>query len=604
MVELASILQGADMLVGNMGSDIRVVWSSGETSYTDLQRRVVALDYGPLRRQECPFPGSVVDEVIGYAAHEGGHCLWTAPGKDGVIEQGIHDLWPHLPAALQHDWQANQQATLAELCRIQNVLEDAYVDQRVAIQWPVLGEYIRIARERLRQRTSIDLAAIARSDCPDRNSAINLWVSLSLYGHPMPAEASERVRRAAGALLALSQRAAAEEEATIRQTMTLAAATILWHEFPTGGVTPPGVSRASVTEVSNQDGPASDGIGHAPQQMDTDQVDTAMNLDDFDPATAQRQGGRQVDQVPPALLSEVHKTLSRDVEDLSEPVAQALAEQPWQVGALARRADYDPIQARAVSLRVQRETRQIRQAFQRQRSLDTLWRHGLDRGRLDERRLWKPLLGDPTFHKRKDARSRSSLAIGLLLDVSGSMKAYMPIVEETAAAFSQGLLDAPGIDFAAWCYTGKAGQVALTRICDRQMPRLCLSNIEKHESTPSGAAIAAVKVLMGRMRGRNKLLIHFTDGRPDNPTHVVRAVAACVAAGVQVHAIGLPKYREMLSAQYGEGNYEVVEAVSGLPGAVATIVRALGQTTSAVDYRRRDLLATQLSRWMVPDDER
>ena len=58
--ELASILQGADILLGNMGSDIQVTWAGNGVSYTDFQRRIVALDYGPLVGQECPFPGTAV----------------------------------------------------------------------------------------------------------------------------------------------------------------------------------------------------------------------------------------------------------------------------------------------------------------------------------------------------------------------------------------------------------------------------------------------------------------------------------------------------------------------------------------------------------------
>jgi hypothetical protein len=94
VLELISVLSGARNLIGLMGSNpsagsgpaLRVRWSGDGTSYTDFTGHVVSLDYAPLA-QPCraPFPGSAVDEVIGYAAHEGGHCLFSRLGKDQTI---------------------------------------------------------------------------------------------------------------------------------------------------------------------------------------------------------------------------------------------------------------------------------------------------------------------------------------------------------------------------------------------------------------------------------------------------------------------------------------------------------------------------------------
>src|SRR3990170_3437023 len=167
VLELVSVLQGADNLIGLMGSDIRVTWSGQEVSYTDFQRRIVALDYAPVKGERTPFPGSRVDEVIGYAAHEGGHCLWSEPGKDKAIEGEVSRRLASLPQALKRAWSSDKQGTLAEMCRIQNILEDAYVDYHVAERWEVLGEHVRIARRKLAERRPIDLDAVARQARPD-----------------------------------------------------------------------------------------------------------------------------------------------------------------------------------------------------------------------------------------------------------------------------------------------------------------------------------------------------------------------------------------------------------------------------------------------------
>jgi nitric oxide reductase activation protein len=188
----------------------------------------------------------------------------------------------------------------------------------------------------------------------------------------------------------------------------------------------------------------------------------------------------------------------------------------------------------------------------------------------------KPLVGDPAYYTRKELAGRPSLAVGLLLDVSGSMGRYMPVVEQTTAVFCQGLLPIPGIDFAAWWYTAQSGKMVLTGICERRYPKLCLANVTQGGETPSGAAIAGVKVLMERMSGKQQLLIHFTDGRPDCPIHVRRAVQACRDADIQVYAIGPSRYWELLASEYGRGNYETMEDVSELPQVVGRLVKKLG----------------------------
>ena len=109
-----------------------------------------------------------------------------------------------------------------------------------------------------------------------------------------------------------------------------------------------------------------------------------------------------------------------------------------------------------------------------------------------------------------------------------------------------------------------------------------LANIEQGGGTPSGMAIAGVKVLMERMPERKKLLLHFTDGQPDNWEHVVRAVKAARDAGIRVYTIGVGGYggasalvSHTLTHQYGKDNWEVIGSVPKLPKAVARIIKRL-----------------------------
>ena len=74
---------------------------------------------------------------------------------------------------------------LGELCRIQNILEDAYVDYHVAERWKVLGDHIRVSRQKLNEQRLIDLDAISRRARPDCNADLNLWIAISLYDYEL-----------------------------------------------------------------------------------------------------------------------------------------------------------------------------------------------------------------------------------------------------------------------------------------------------------------------------------------------------------------------------------------------------------------------------------
>ncbi|MBA7696193.1 hypothetical protein ES703_104836 [subsurface metagenome] len=154
----------------------------------------------------------------------------------------------------------------------------------------------------------------------------------------------------------------------------------------------------------------------------------------------------------------------------------------------------------------------------------------------------------------------------------------MSYVWATACVFAEGLIRKRGINFLALTYTGGYFDCQTTRICDREMGRLCLGNVEQGGGTPSGPAIASMKTLMDRMPERQKVIIHFTDGYPDDKYSVISAVEACRKAGYWVWAISLHGYESMLTQQYGEGNWETIGAIRELPGKVARLVQKLVAT--------------------------
>ncbi|GAJ09902.1 unnamed protein product, partial [marine sediment metagenome] len=157
----------------------------------------VFLDYLPLRELIPPFQGEAVDEVIGYAAHEGGHCLWSSEDSKDEVER-------LLASRTTGRRISNVPQAVEEVLRVSNILEDAFIDYHVGEQWPVLGEYIHISRQKVGSRRPIDLDIIARDPRPTYNQMCNLWIACSLYDTDLPKRMSARVRRAMTFLMSKS----------------------------------------------------------------------------------------------------------------------------------------------------------------------------------------------------------------------------------------------------------------------------------------------------------------------------------------------------------------------------------------------------------------
>jgi len=298
-----------------------------------------------------------------------------------------------------------------------------------------------------------------------------------------------------------------------------------------------------------------------------DEQGSPGNLDEFDI--------RDIEEIPEELLNEVLDAITHELEDLTKSVAEVINKPAWDVDAQTRKADYDAPAAERVRQQVESEIQEMRRVFDRQAQVQSRYLKGLTVGKLDRRSLSRAGAGNFRVFKRREVLETPDLAVGLLLDVSGSMHDKMDYVWAAGSVFAEGLIRKRGVNFLALTYTGGMFNCQTTRICDRDMGRLCLGNVEQGGGTPSGVAIASIKVLMDRMPERQKVIIHFTDGWPDDKYSVMQAVEAARKAGYWVWAISLRGYESMLAQQYGDGNWETIAAIRELPSKVAHLVQKL-----------------------------
>lgn len=704
VMELASILQGGDSMIGVMGSDVHATWSTDGMSSTwwtrllngNLADRRIFLDYAPIAKLVAPFSGAAVDEIIGEAAHEAGHILWTPiDTSDELMKAMRFSTDRKVIKVVGRPFDEKSLGVVMAVksaLRVHNIVEDAFIDYHVGEVWPVLGEYIQTARRGIARRRPIDLTAVAQMPNPPWNHIVNLWIGVSLYSDQLPAKMSPKVQKAMSFLVNHSLSAIRESDGRVRISLAFECWLYLLNEFVEDEkaelprqMTPPKpeekaeptkepekpTSQAKESEAGEpgekpepdededededetpesdegeggedekpesgepdeggaegggegdekgedaptgifdgmggepkSDGNADDGKGKGSQADDApisdgqelghmqgdekkptedgeeqkpeeekssdkggDQKGHIGNLDDFDV--------RENKPVPKGLAEEVASAVSHDLEDLSKSVAEVMMDSSIK-NVQTRKADYDAPMADKVLASVQVEVSKMKRVFDRQSRIESRTLKGMVSGRLDGRSLAKVGTGDMRVFKRRNVVDKPDMAIDLLLDASGSMNRRMDTVYKTGAIFAEALVRKPGINFQCLVYTGGFYAVETTRICDRSMPRLCLKNVTVGGGTPSGPAIASVKVLMDRMPEKDKVLIHFTDGEPDDENAVITAVAACRKAGYTVWAIAPRECEGMLAEQYGEGNYETIESVSDLPEKVEELVMRL-----------------------------
>jgi len=751
VMEMVSVLQGADNLIGLMSGDMqreklmekrmRVRWCPGDVSAVSPEREVVFLNYRHLRGVPTPFPGEAVDKVIGDAAHEGGHVLWTGNTPDWAAElhrrymmrgknggRGKFAIW----------YGRNRQGMVAWFKDCANILEDAYVDKKVSNRWPVLGAYIQQAKANNPADLRVDWDAIAAKPKPSMLEMRNLWCHLALYGGDVPAQLSRSVRDGLDFLLDSTLRVLKLESVGLRLDVAFECLVYMVKAYtederalpkkppapqapaaelaegegeggqgdPTPGETglPDLEKKPKATpkgekedEGEKQDGEdadgdsdadAADGAGdkEAGQAPATD-AEPDEEDENADPEAGQdgegkggdadgagengedsaeagsgsadadgegkagkkdtggeagegggkggeegdgEDGGEEADVTPslklapkqpdedkdeytpggtnaasdtlehqrdmqsqvitvddPHLLELVEKAMAEQLELLTKEVADILAQKPEEVATRARRASYDAQALAEIRLRIGQQAANLRRVFEQEMRANSRFLRGQLRGRLDTRRLARVGAGDYNVRMRREVIGKPDLALGLLMDVSGSMMGYMPVVWETAGLFAEALVGRPGINFLGCTYTteysnGQNG-TCLTRIADRGLGRLCVGDVVQGGGTPSGQAIAAMRVLVGRMPEREKVIIHFTDGQPDREEPVRRAVEACRQAGIGVVCItvldggwrGATWQQQHLDLQYGRGNWGLIGKVEDLPKAVAALLKSL-----------------------------
>ncbi|MCF7977575.1 MAG: hypothetical protein K9L82_06085, partial [Chromatiaceae bacterium] len=174
--------------------------------------------------------------------------------------------------------------------------------------------------------------------------------------------------------------------------------------------------------------------------------------------------------------------------------------------------------------------------------------------RLMSKRLYRAALGDPRLFARKRERIAVNTALHLLIDLSSSMRAPVPlghglerlrsdIALESALALALALDAIPGVSLAVSAFPSRLGRESgistLMRHGDRARAKSGAFVQEARGGTPMhGALWFAPADLLARPEPRRVILV-LTDGKPADREATRALLAQCTDAGLETLGIGI-----------------------------------------------------------------
>jgi len=503
----------------------------------------VILDPRLLSGFGAPVPSQAVDCLVGLAVRE-------AALRSLSLDSSAWDGWSQLSAEHRR-----------EFTHVHRALEEAFMYSRLASLSKTLLEYLNVMRE------TLGIGFVLRKDgypwqTPIREAVLGLWLDSRLAGHEVPAGYGDEVRSAVAAL----EVKAKEYMTTPGAQARLVLAVDIWRWLSTyPRAAEDGSLWWSWAPQSGEEGAE----GEVSEQMRAN-------------VGGGSESGRLVDlgqyeQEQRAAICDDGRAEVRPVGVEVRMLTEELRESGIRAAVTAiKDAGFDPEEYERVRAEVAEEVASMRRVFARLDDVKSRWRYGLKRGRLDGRGLTRAVVGKTDVFKLRERQLADSLALVFLVDVSASMRSYMPVVNRAACVVSEALRQlAPRVWYEVLTYTSgglhPGAPVQLTRLAASGM-RLSLSNVWTDGGTPTGEAIAAAAIVLSGHRASRMLVLHFTDGHPKD-TYVVRqALELCRRMGIDVLTMSVGSSQEAL---YGAGKCEVAYSVTELTSVLARLLPRL-----------------------------
>lgn len=534
MRDMASVLGGAAAMASFLGSRTGVQWVGEE--YQIRSDELTGVNADLLSGADPPFPGALVDRLMGGLVADIGRERWSLP-----VEKAA-------------GWSTLDRVERDELRRVHALLEDTYSFRRFRSMFPVLGAYMQSSKPPLPPGPE-GLPGIAWEKEFPRDFVIQTWEMVSLLETDISSWFPEALEEAVLYLLSMKSVYEGEDDPAVR----LSLAEKVFHrlrKYPRGRAVPvewyTEMFRESAQALPKQMARLTGGGGQAGRIEDLGAPQEAVPL----PGEWERYTG---------------DWKAEEGEDITRMLNRI-----GSSGCLTRikNAEFDASAYHETRALVEREIRQVRQYFDKITFLESRWRHGRKEGKIDGRRLTRAAAGKNNVFKVRDIKDKSSLGVLLIMDVSASMNQYRLEVQKTACIFSEALRPLTSrLWFEVITYTGKelylGSDVQLSRLASPVMP-LSLKDIWVGGGTPTAEALGAGFLLLQEKGLDRNLIIHFTDGHSRREDRIALVLDRCGRYNTDVVTISVKTRQESL---YGKDRVEVIGEVSELPEAVAGMLK-------------------------------
>ena len=188
-------------------------------------------------------------------------------------------------------------------------------------------------------------------------------------------------------------------------------------------------------------------------------------------------------------------------------------------------------------------------------------------------------------------RSRRDVAVMFMVDMSGSTRGWVNLVEREALVLLCEALEMLSDPYAIYGFSGRTHKrCEIYRVkkfeeaCTTQV-RARISGISPKTYTRMGVAIRHLGKYLRAVKARSRLLITLSDGKPEDYggyrgryglEDTRQAIAEVRADGIHPFCITIDnEAREYLPYMYGSANYTVIDDVRKLPYKVSDIYRRL-----------------------------
>lgn len=241
-----------------------------------------------------------------------------------------------------------------------------------------------------------------------------------------------------------------------------------------------------------------------------------------------------------------------------------------------QKAHYDKALENELRAKAYSQVAGLTQIFSRFKRLRSRTEHGTTDGfRLDSRRLARVMAGSDHVFQKKTIIDSLDMCMVLLLDASGSVSdPQFRIMQQVAAVFVQAFQGRTDVELMVESYYNgveygkdQYGRASydnalyanfLIRHFDRRMGRMAAPRYGSG-GTPSGEGLAAIRDAIFKrlgVRKKDKVIIHLTDGAPNDVSEVVRQVGLNTEAGIQTFCIYIsshlsPAMEAQLTVMYG-----------------------------------------------------